>query len=269
MTPNSGLKKRTKTLERSVNLKIFPCDFVNALQAENEKLLQSLVEGCDGAYGTLEQAISEMEIPRTKQVRSMATFKGNLQLGDPENYKTAICIPVERYYRTYIAKPPTASSFALRSDVAASEDNPESAQSSATFGGPEGTQSQAGDESTLTSIRPMRTYQIKDEDAPGGKVEIEKDDLAKGYEYGRTAVHISETDEIITTLKTLAAIELVGFIQSPIVSVDCRPGSCLRKLTFFSMIVICTCPQPILSLPNVLMMLLPWLFPPSFMLYMN
>lgn len=187
------------------------------------------MESCDGAYGTLEQAISEMEIPRTKQVRSVATFKGNLQLGDPENYKTAICIPVERYYRTYIAKPPTASSFALRSDVAASEDDPESLKSSVTLGGPEGTQSQTGDGSTLTSIRPMRTYQIKDEDAPGGKVEIEKDDLAKGYEYGRTAVHISETDEIITTLKTLAAIELVGFIQSPIVRVDGRPGFLFKE----------------------------------------
>lgn len=165
-----------------------------------------------------------MEIPRTKQVRSAATFKGNLQLGDPQQYKTAISIPVERYYRTYIAKPPTASSFALRSDVAASQDNPESVKSSVTFGATEGTQSQSGDGNTLTPIRPVRTYQIKDEDSPGGKVEIEKEDLAKGYEYGRTAVHISETDEAITTLKALAAIELVGFVQSPIVCVDEPPG---------------------------------------------
>lgn len=215
------------------------------MQAENENVLQALVARCDGAYGTLEQAVSEMEIPRTKQVRSVATFKGNLQLGDPEHYKTAISIPVERYYRTYIAKPPTASSFALRSDVAASQDNPESAKSSVTFGAPEGTQSQTGDGSTLTSIRPMRTYQIKDENAPGGKVEIEKDDLAKGYEYGRTAVHISETDEIITTLKTLAAIELVGFIQSPNVRVHAGPVLVLAT-NMFSMIVTCTCLQLIL-----------------------
>lgn len=155
-----------------------------------------------------------MDIPRTKQVRSMATFKGNLQLGDPEHYKTAISIPVERYYRTYIAKPPTASSFALRSDALASQGGLESVESSVTLGAPGGTQSQSGDDSALTSIRAMRTYQVKDENSPGGKIEIERDELAKGYEYGRTAVHISETDENITTLETLAAMELVGFIQS-------------------------------------------------------
>lgn len=95
-------------------------------------------------------------------------------------------------------------------------------ESSVTLGAPEGTQSQPGNDSTLTTIRSMRTYQIKDENFPGGKIEIEREELAKGYEYGRTAVHISETDENITTLETFAAMELVGFIQSDKV--------CLRKI---------------------------------------
>lgn len=181
------------------------------MQAENETLLRGLVEDCDGAYGTLEQAIAEMEIPRVKQTRSMATFKGFLRLGDPENYKTAMNIPVERYYRTYIAKPPTASSFVPRSDTSASQD-PGSAQSSATVAVTQDTQS--GDGSDLTTVRFVRSYQIKDENAPGGKVEVEREELAKGYEYGRTAVHISEIDQNITTLETTAAIELIGFVQS-------------------------------------------------------
>lgn len=98
-------------------------------------------------------------------------------------------------------------------------------ESSVTLGAPEGTQSQPVDDSALTSIRAMRTYQVKDENSPGGKSEIERDELAKGYEYGRTAVHISETDENITTLETLAAMELVGFIQSDKV--------CLVKMNAF------------------------------------
>ncbi|PWY91052.1 ATP-dependent DNA helicase II subunit 2 [Aspergillus heteromorphus CBS 117.55] len=175
-------------------------------KAENEALLRSLAEDCDGAYGTLEQAVAELEMPRVKNTRIMATFKGFLQLGDAEKYDTAVRIPVERYYRTYSAKPPSASQFALRSDLAEGQ-----TQSSATVAGNEESQT---DGSSLTTIRNLRTYQITDETAPGGKRDVEREDLAKGYEYGRTAVHIDETDANITTLETRAAIELVGFIQS-------------------------------------------------------
>ncbi|KAF7177234.1 hypothetical protein CNMCM7691_005056 [Aspergillus felis] len=173
-------------------------------KAENEALLRGLVEDCDGAYGTLEQAVAEMDIPRVKKVRTVATFKGFLQLGDPEEYDTALRIPVERYYRTYVAKPPSASSFVLRSDVGAEEEQGESSE--APKSPPEG--------GSLTSVRNLRTYEVPDENAPGGKIDVEREELAKGYEYGRTAVHISETDENITTLETYAALELVGFIQT-------------------------------------------------------
>ncbi|KAL4952578.1 SPOC like C-terminal domain-containing protein [Aspergillus filifer] len=175
-------------------------------KAENEALLRTISQKCDGVFGTLEQAVEEMAIPRVKAVRPVASFKGFLQLGNPEEYDTALRIPVERYPRTMVAKPPTASQFVLRSDLAGQEGN--DPQFSHTI--PE-TQTEEG--STLTSVRNLRTYQVDDESAPEKKIEIERDDLAKGYEYGRTAVHISETDENITTLETTAALELVGFIQ--------------------------------------------------------
>ncbi|KAL5343350.1 SPOC like C-terminal domain-containing protein [Aspergillus crustosus] len=175
-------------------------------KAENEALLRTVTDQCDGVFGTLEQAISELEIPRVKPVRPIASFKGFLQLGNPEEYDTAVRIPVERFPRTMVAKPPSASQFVLRSDLATEQDSAESATVI-----PE-TQPEEG--STLTSVRNLRAYQVTDESAPGGKAEIERDDLAKGYEYGRTAVHISETDENITKLETAAALELVGFIQA-------------------------------------------------------
>jgi ATP-dependent DNA helicase 2 subunit 2 len=56
---------------------------------------------------------------------------------------------------------------------------------------------------------------------PGEKRDLERDDLAKGYEYGRTAVHISESDENITKLETFAALEIIGFIQND--HVCCNP----------------------------------------------
>ncbi|KAL4781501.1 SPOC like C-terminal domain-containing protein [Aspergillus varians] len=176
------------------------------LKAGNEALLRTISEQCDGVFGTLEQAVSEMEIPRVKAVRPIASFKGFLQLGNPEEYDTAVRIPVERYPRTMVAKPPSASQFVLRSDLASEQEGPESANTI-----PE---TQPEDGSALTSVRNLRTYQVNDESAPGGKIDIERDDLAKGYEYGRTAVYISETDENITTLETAAALDLVGFVQN-------------------------------------------------------
>ena len=68
------------------------------------------------------------------------------------------------------------------------------------------------DSNGLATVRNSRVYQIDDETAPGGKREILREDLAKGYEYGRTAVHINESDERITNLETRAALEIVGFI---------------------------------------------------------
>ncbi|KAJ5773424.1 hypothetical protein N7457_008320 [Penicillium paradoxum] len=166
-------------------------------KAENETLLQKLVEDCEGVYGTLEQAVSELDIPRIKVTKSMPSFKGNLMLGNPEEYETAITIPVERYFRTYVAKPVSASSFVLRS------------------GAEPGTQAPgkgAGEGDALTSVRTLRTYQIIDESAPGGKVDVERDDLAKGYEYGRTAVPIEQADESVTTLQTFAGMSIIGFV---------------------------------------------------------
>lgn len=129
----------------------------------------------------------------------MPSFKGFLSLGDASKYETALRIPVERYFRTYVAKPPSASSFALRSG---SGEGADIAAGQSTSGG-----------EALTTVRTSRTYQINDESAPGGKVDVERDDLAKGYEYGRTAVHISQTDENITTLETFAGLEVIGFVQ--------------------------------------------------------
>ena len=194
------------------------------------------MEDCDGVYGTFEQAVAELDIPRVKSVRSVASFKGYLQLGNPEEYDSALRIPVERYYRTYPAKPPTASSFVLRSEPEAGQEEAESSEAAAA------TQkgSQSGD-AGLTTVRTMRTYQVEDKSAPGGKIDIERDDLAKGYEYGRTAVHISETDENITILDTFAGLELMGFIQTD--QVCLAEVASVHALTHdYSINVICTCP---------------------------
>ncbi|KAJ5616072.1 hypothetical protein N7537_001186 [Penicillium hordei] len=198
-----------KMKEVNIELVIIGADFDDAeygvkeedkdsRKAENETLLRSLTEDCDGVYGTLEQAVSELDIPRIKVTKSMPSFKGNLMLGNPEEYDTAITIPVERYFRTYVAKPISASSFVPRSGTETGSQAPVKGNSE-------------GD--ALASVRTSRTYEIIDESAPGGKIDVERDDLAKGYEYGRTAVPIEQTDENVANLQTFAGMGLIGFVQ--------------------------------------------------------
>ena len=155
-----------------------------------------------------------MGIPRVKTVRPVPSYKGQLTLGDPEHYETAMAIDVERYPRTSVARPPAASIFVVRSDMAPAK----STHSSAAVANGDGPPDRNDD--GLSSVRLARTYQVKDSDAPGGKRDVEQDTLAKGYEYGRTAVHISESDETVTKLETKAGFDIVGFVETRYVNFD-------------------------------------------------
>ncbi|KAJ9637209.1 ATP-dependent DNA helicase yku80 [Coniosporium tulheliwenetii] len=179
----------------------------DAVKAENEAALRSLVEECGGAYGTMEQAINELGIPRIKNTRPVSSFRGALTLGDPENYDSAMSIDVERYPRTMVAKPPTASSFVVRTDLAPQES---STQTSHTL--PNGDVEMSDNQDGLAAVKNARTYQVVDEEAPGGKRDVELEDLAKGYEYGRTAVAISESEHNVTKLGTHSGLDIVGFV---------------------------------------------------------
>jgi ATP-dependent DNA helicase 2 subunit 2 len=165
-------------------------------------LLRGLAEDCDGVYGTLAQAIAELDTPRVKVVRGIPSFRGDVRLGDPTQYDTALRIQVERYYRTYVAKPPSASSFVMKTGGDVSQPSTQTLDASKDV------------DANLTSVRNVRTYHVDDPQVAGGKRELDRDELAKGYEYGRTAVHISESDENITKLETTAVMDLIGFIQA-------------------------------------------------------
>ena len=110
-----------------------------------------------------------------------------------------------------VRRPLTASNFVQRSSTVNAL---ASAESSATVlpDADDPNSVQQADPDNLTSVRSARTYQVPDESAPGGKKDVERDQLAKGYEYGRTAVHISESDQNVTKLETQAGLEVIGFI---------------------------------------------------------
>lgn len=190
--PEYGYKEEDKDFEKTTN----------------EGTLKALVDDCGGVFGTMQEAIEELGIPRLKATRPVVSYKGQLTLGDPEKYDTAISIDVERYPRVMLRRPLSASHFVRRTEPSNGQ---ASTQSSDTVL-PDAEGIGGTDPNSMTTVRNARSYQVTDDGAPGGKRDVSKDDLAKGYEYGRTAVHISESDLNVTKLETQAGLEIIGFI---------------------------------------------------------
>ncbi|KAK4635019.1 ATP-dependent DNA helicase II subunit 2 [Fulvia fulva] len=174
------------------------------LKLDNEEIFRQFCEDCNGTFGTLAQAVEAMQVPRTKSTRPVPSYKGFLTLGNPELFEDALTIDVERYPKTMVAKAPTASKFVVRHGVA------EATQSSATLSNGDNAPADEGD--GLANIVTARTYQVDDENAPGGKKDVKREELSKGYEYGRTAVHISESDQNVTAFESKQGLDIIGFV---------------------------------------------------------
>jgi ATP-dependent DNA helicase 2 subunit 2 len=187
--PDSGYKEEEK----------------DSVKEENETVLREFIEACKGNFGTLAEAIDQLDIPRIKTTRAVPSYRGTLTLGDTVNYDTAMTIDIERYPCTMIARPPTASSFAVKKELGDLVGPSE--QSSHTVMGDD---QQANGE--LSAVRNQRLYQVDNPDEPGAKKNVDIEDLERGFEYGRTAVHISESDANIVKLETTASLDLIGFV---------------------------------------------------------
>ncbi|KAK7615038.1 putative Ku family DNA helicase [Phyllosticta paracitricarpa] len=176
-------------------------------KAVNEAILRQFADDCDGVFGTMAQAIDELDIPRVKPVRPIPGYKGPLILGSGDS---AMEIPIERYPRIMQARPPTASSYVHRSDLAPGESS--QIQSSATVAGnDDGPQT---DHDSLAAVKQATAFHVAEEGAPGGKRDVDREDLSRGYNYGSTAVPISESESDIVELKTEAALDIIGFIPA-------------------------------------------------------
>ncbi|KAH9827461.1 ATP-dependent DNA helicase II subunit 2 [Teratosphaeria destructans] len=204
-----------KMREDSIELIVLGVDFDDAeygfkeegkdgAKAENEEILRQLCEDCNGVFGTVAQAVDELQTPRIKSVRPTPLYKGLLTLGNPEQYDDAISIDVERYPKTMKASALSSSQFVVRSDMAATQ---------ATTQTIDGEEAPTGSADGLAAVKNARSYQVQDEHAPGGKRDVDRDELSKGYAYGSTAVHISDSDQNVTTYETMPGFDIVGFVE--------------------------------------------------------
>lgn len=180
------------------------------IQASNETLLKILVNKCNkGTYGTVAEAVELLSIPVVKETRPYKVYDGQLTLGDPEKYDSAMCIDIERYFRIKKASPPSASSFVIKTDLSNEE---AMTQPSETLPGDSIPEGGNGSGPGLAAVKQAHSYKVNDPSIPSGKRDVTREDLAKGYEYGRTAVHISESDENVTKLETVKSFSIIGFI---------------------------------------------------------
>ncbi|CAH0049125.1 unnamed protein product [Clonostachys solani] len=169
-------------------------------KAENEQTLKTLANACtDGVFASIGEAIDQLDTPRVKSVKPYKTYDGSLTLGDPEKFPAAMNINVERYFKTHLARPLAASTVVVKPEQGGS-------QSTETVDG--------GDMEGIefSAVKQNRSYKVNDADAPGGKRDVEFESLAKGFEYGRTAVHISESEHNITKLESVKSFTIIGFI---------------------------------------------------------
>ena len=177
-------------------------------KAKNESLLKSLAADADGSYGTLAEAIEELTKPRLKRTRPIASYKGEMLLGWPQDKdNNTLHIQVERYPRTMIRKPPAASKVTKRLEqgntqlsTTLMEDVDDNHLASSLNG------------DYVTRVRDSRAYYVLDDREPGGKKYIEPEDRAIGYEYGSSLVPVSGSDESTLQLETKAGLELIGFV---------------------------------------------------------
>lgn len=122
-----------------------------------------------------------------------------LKLGDANRFPSGLTVQVDRYLKTTPSQPPRTKTFVIASDAK----DAESSHMEERRNGP-----------GLTPVNRLRSYQVEDDDAPGGKRDVKEDELAKGFEYGKTAVHISKADENITKLEVEVSLDILGFIAS-------------------------------------------------------
>ncbi|KAJ0109198.1 hypothetical protein J7T55_009529 [Diaporthe amygdali] len=174
------------------------------LKVTNETILKSLVDKCNnGTFGTLAEAVEELEMPRVKPVRLVKSYDGPLTLGNPQQFPSATSINVERWPVTKVNRPAAATTVTVKSESAT--------QSTHTID--DEMDGVEYDDPHFNSVKQHRTYKVNDPSAPGGKRDVEFEELNKGYSYGSTAVLIPDFDWTLTSLEAAKDFSIMGFVN--------------------------------------------------------
>lgn len=70
------------------------------------------------------------------------------------------------------------------------------------------------DAPAMEPVRNAMTYQINDPTAIGGKRDVLREELDRGYEYGSTVVPFGEAEQEDTKFESFKSFSIIGFIPS-------------------------------------------------------
>lgn len=113
---------------------------------------------------------------------------------------------MKRFPKTKVAKPVSATSVTVPTGAA---NGGASTQSTNTLPGDVEMTDAPG---AFAGVKTSRSYEVKDPSHELGVRTVEREDLAKGFEYGRSAVPVSESDENVTKLETTKSFSIIGFV---------------------------------------------------------
>ena len=166
----------------------------NKKQAELE--LRKFCEKCKGTFASYAEVYESLAIPSPRNVRPMASYKGDLTLGDSIKYADALELYVERYPCTKMDTPRTASQYSIPASIANSSQKVSI--------------SQAKEIAIQTNeVLMEKTYKVSDKE----DLEVNASELERGYQYGRTIVPMGELDEEILRIQSDTSLQIVGFIE--------------------------------------------------------
>jgi ATP-dependent DNA helicase 2 subunit 2 len=174
-------------------------------------MLRDLVKAAGGTFLTMANAIVDISVPTIKSVRPTTSYKGTLTLGDVGKYPdTSLQLEVERYPKIMPVKAPPAKSVVVKPEFSSDTVGPSVS--------PHATAKAEEDKGLAATVKRTHSYQVEDASAPGGKRDVDGEQLEKGFEYGRTAVHISNEDMEAATIPTWQCLDIVGFVSAKSVS---------------------------------------------------
>lgn len=188
-----GLDEITeKAIELEVKIIFIVYPSINVQNSqENLASLDEFLKKVKGAKWESTKARELLSLPKTKSVRPVTTFRGNLVLGDPYDQSdncSSLVIPIYVFNKTAEFKPPSASMWNSKG---------------------------MSDHSVTRNTEYL--YRVNENDVNDVEnlpEEVSRDELVKAYYYGRKLVPVYADDEKMWELKTEKCFDIIGFVSA-------------------------------------------------------
>ena len=181
-----------KTIEMNARITFIIYPAVNSeIFQKNLVALNSFIGQVGGSKVESRDAREFLLLPKTKSVRPVTTFRGNLVLGnqnDQSNSNSSLVIPIHVFNKTAEFKPPSSSMWNSKGKV-----------------------------DHLVTRNTEYVYKINSRDLNDVESlpeEVSRNELVKAYYYGRKLVPVYADDEQMWELKTEKCFEIIGFTSA-------------------------------------------------------